>query len=137
MAVTENAKERFRRLSAICLALPEAMREDKGSHASFLVRKKTFAYYLNNHHGDEIVSVCSKALPGDNLFLIDANPKKFYLPSYIGPRGWVGLRMDLATVDWNEVKELVHGSYLQTAPRKLRRLIEELSVQPGSALRRS
>ena len=107
------------RLTKICLALPEAICEVKGRHAAFIVRKETFAYFLNDHHGDGIVSVCSKALPGDNVHLVSANPEKFYLPAYIGPRGWVALRLDRGDVDWAEVKELVLGSFLATAPRKL------------------
>src|SRR5437764_15460283 len=99
------------RLSKICLALPEAMRTDSGSHASFLVRKRVFAYLLNNHHGDGIVSVACKALPGDNTALAAAQPDRFYLPSYIGSRGWVALRLDIADLDWDEVAELVTGSY--------------------------
>ena len=54
------------RLSAVCLALPGATRELQGDHASFRVKKKVFAYFLNNHHGDGIVAVCAKVLPGDN-----------------------------------------------------------------------
>lgn len=119
-------KARLKKLSAICLALPEATREDQGSHASFRVGKKVFAYYLNDHHGDGIVSVCCKALPGDNERLIASNPRKFYMPAYIGPRGWVGLRLDRPTVDWREVKELVQGSYIQTAPKKLVKLLAEI-----------
>lgn len=111
--------ERLKKLSAICLALPHAVREDKSSHASFTVSKKVFAYYLNNHHGDGIVSVCCKVLPGDNERLVAANPRKFIMPAYIGPRGWVGLRLDRSTVDWTEVKELVQGSYEQTAPKRM------------------
>jgi predicted DNA-binding protein (MmcQ/YjbR family) len=111
-------------LSDICLALPEATRELKGDHASFRVRKKVFAYFLNNHHGDGIVSICGKALPGDNKILVASDPVKYYSPAYIGPRGWVGLRLDTGKVDWEEVRELVTGSYLQTAPRKLATLVK-------------
>jgi predicted DNA-binding protein (MmcQ/YjbR family) len=117
--------QRLARLAAICMALPGAAREDQGSHATFRVAKKVFAYYLNDHHGDGIVSICCKALPGDNERLIASSPRKFYMPAYIGPRGWVGLRLDRPTADWSEVKELVHGSYLQTAPKKLLKLLEE------------
>ena len=49
---------RLARLTEICLALPEADHDHIGDHSSFSVRKKKFAYYLNNHHGDGIVSVC-------------------------------------------------------------------------------
>ena len=123
MVAKTKTQDRLLTLSEICLALPAALREDKGEHASFLVAKKVFAYYLNNHHGDGIVSVCCKVLPDDNNRLVEGNPRKFYLPAFIGPRGWVGLRLDLATVDWSEVKELVLGSYLQVAPRKYQKLV--------------
>jgi len=114
----------LKRLTAICLALPEATRELQGDHASFRVRKKVFAYFLNDHHGDGIVSVCGKALPGDNTALAASDPARFYLPAYIGPRGWIGLRLDVGEVDWEEVEELVTGSYLQCAPKKLAALVK-------------
>ena len=125
MANAARDRDRLKKLSAICLALPQAVREVQGSHATFRVGKKVFVYYLNDHHGDGIVGFCCKALPSDNERLIASNPRKFYMPAYIGPRGWVGLRLDRPTVDWSEVKELVHGSYLQTAPKRLLKLLEE------------
>ena len=105
------------RITQIALKLPETTRELKGDHAAFSVRKKIFAYFLNNHHGDGIVSICGKTLPGDDTALVTSDPKKFYLPAYIGPRGWVGLRLDVGKVDWEEVAELLKGSYLLTAKR--------------------
>jgi predicted DNA-binding protein (MmcQ/YjbR family) len=100
-----------KRLSGIALALPGATMEMQGDHASFLVKKKVFAWFLNNHHGDGIVSVCVKALPGDNQRLIETDSIRFYPPAYMAHRGWVGYRLDVGTVDWGEVKELVAGSY--------------------------
>ena len=121
MAKTSRSAEdrRLARLTKICLALPEALRRDMGQHAAFLVRKKTFAYYLNDHHGDGIVSIACKALPGENKALSAAQPTRFYLPSYIGPRGWVALRLDTGETDWEEVGELILGSYRLIAPRRL------------------
>jgi hypothetical protein len=110
---------RLARLMKICLALPEAILEQAGRHATFHVRKHVFAYYLNDHHGDGIVSVCCKVLPGDNEALIAARPAKFYMPAYIGPRGWVALHLDVGGLDWNEVAELVAGSYRLVAPKRL------------------
>jgi predicted DNA-binding protein (MmcQ/YjbR family) len=110
---------RLTRLTAIALELPETARQTYGSHAQFLVRKKTFAYFLNNHHGDGIVAVACKALPGDNKALADAQPKRFYLPAYIASRGWVALRLDVKKVDWDEVRELLQGSYVLIAPKRL------------------
>ncbi|HTA41419.1 MAG TPA: MmcQ/YjbR family DNA-binding protein [Bryobacteraceae bacterium] len=119
------------RLSAICFELPEAQCERRGDHASFMVRKKIFAYYLSNHHGDGIVSICAKVLPGDNGSLIAADPSKFYSPAYIGPRGWVGLRLDVGKIDWEEVSELVTGSYILTAPKPLAAAVESKLGEPA------
>jgi hypothetical protein len=110
---------RLARVANVCLSLPDAVQERAAQHATFLVHKSTFAYYLNDHHGDGIVSVCCKVLPGDNEALVAAQPSKFYLPAYIGPRGWVGLRLDIGGLDWNEVAELVVGSYKLIAPKRL------------------
>ena len=109
----------LQQLEAICLALPEAGVEYSGSHATFRVRKKVFAYFLDNHHGDSIVSVCTKTHLGENLDLSREQPAKFYMPAYIGPRGWVGLRLDRPRVDWREVAEFVRSSYRAVAPKKL------------------
>ena len=114
-----KASALLERISKICLALPEASREIRGDHASFTARKKVFAYFLNNHHGDGIVSLACKAFPGDNTALVVSQPERFYLPAYIGPRGWVGLRLDVGKVDWEEVGELLKGSYSLTAPKTL------------------
>lgn len=123
MVARTTQYKRFEKLSEICLALPGATREDESKHSTFRVAKKVFAYYLNDHDRDQIVSVCCKALEGDNARLVQSDPEKFYLPPYIGARGWVGLRLDRPSVDWSEVKELVRGSYLQTAPAKFLKLL--------------
>ena len=53
------------------------------------------------------------------LLRVEAQPRRFYLPDYIGPRGWVALRLDVGKVDWDEVKELLLSSYMLVAPKKL------------------
>ena len=110
---------RLARLTEIALALPEATRQIYGSHAQFLVRKRTFAYFLDNHHGDGIVAVTCKVLPGDNKALVEAQPARFYLPDYLASKGWVALRLDMGKVDWGEVRELLSGSYALIAPKRL------------------
>jgi predicted DNA-binding protein (MmcQ/YjbR family) len=119
MAKRSAEDPRLTRLTEIALKLPETTRKIYGSHAQFQVRKKTFAYFLDNHHGDGIVSITGKVLPGDNKALAEAQPKRFYLPAYIGSKGWVALRLDVGKVDWSEVEELLSGSYVLVAPRKL------------------
>jgi predicted DNA-binding protein (MmcQ/YjbR family) len=113
--------ERLERFTKICLKLPQTEREVRGLHAGFKVKKKTFAYFVNNHHGDRIVGVLCKVLPGDNVALIAADPKRFYMPAYVGPRGWVGLRLDVGRVNWAELEELARGSYQLVAGKASRK----------------
>jgi predicted DNA-binding protein (MmcQ/YjbR family) len=121
---TAAEDRRLVRLTNICLALPEATRWYNGQHADFVVRKKTFAYFLNDHHGDGIVAINCKMLPGDNKELAAAQPSRFYLPDYLASRGWAGLRLDVGKIDWEEVAELVRGSYQLIAPKGLSALVE-------------
>jgi len=111
--------KRLTRLTEIALGFAEAKRELHRSHATFLIRKKPFAYFLNNHHGDGIVGFTCKVLPGENHALIAAQPARFYPPAYLASRGWVALRLDRGTIDWDEVKELLLGSYALIAPKRL------------------
>ena len=107
------------RLSEICVSLPEVERRDVNDHADYRVRGKVFAYFLNNHHGDNIVSVCCKSALGENVDRASREPERFYLPPYIGPRGWFGLRLDGEAIDWAEVQNLVELSYRLVAPKRL------------------
>jgi phosphoribosylglycinamide formyltransferase-1 len=119
MQMPRREDKRLTRLTKIALALPEAQRELHGSHATFLIRKKPFAYFLDNHHGDGIVGFTCKVLPGENNSLIAAQPDRFYAPAYLASRGWVALRLDRGKTDWEEVKELLLGSYMMSAPKRL------------------
>jgi len=114
----------LKRLTAVCLSLPEAARRVSGDHADFRVRGKVFAYFLNNHHGDGIVAVCCKAALGENVDRASREPLRFYLPPYIGPRGWFGLRLDGEAIDWSEVRNLVELSYGLVAPKRLAKSVE-------------
>ena len=117
-------------LAAIALSLPEASQELHHDHASFLVRRKVFGYFLNNHHGDGIVAIACKVLPGDNAVLVKNDPERFCLPAYIASRGWVSFRLDKDPVDWDEVRDLLTGSYVLVAPKKL---ADAVQTSPGFA----
>ena len=131
MLVEDQIRKRLVRLADICLSFPGSTREDESRHSTFRVGKKIFAYYLNDHDRDQIISVCCRVLEGDNLRLLQSNPRKFYLPPYIGARGWVGFRLDLPALDWTEVNNLVSGSFTQTAPKKFLKLLRDSRPTAG------
>jgi hypothetical protein len=62
--------------------------------------------------------VWCKAPPGSQAVLIGADPKRFFRPPYVGPKGWIGVRLDTAP-DWDEVSVIVARSYRLVAPQRL------------------
>jgi len=112
---TKSASKRDR-VTALCDALPQTEHVVRGDYVTYRVRGKVFAYYLDNHHGDGIVSVCVKSELGENEDRARLDPKRFYLPDYIGARGWFGMRLDRGRVVWSEVAEVLERSYRLAAP---------------------
>jgi predicted DNA-binding protein (MmcQ/YjbR family) len=118
----------LRRLRDICLALPEAEERETWGEATFRVRGKIFCMH-HEGYGDGQVLTC-KAPPGSQTILVGADPKRFYVPPYVGHKGWVGMNLGKG-VDWREVAELVTRSYRMTAPKKLQAsILEKLVEQP-------
>ena len=109
-------------LREICLALPEAVEVEAWGEPTFRVRKKIFAMFSNNHHGDGIVAVWCKAPPGAQEVLTGADPARFYKPPYVGPSGWIGIRLE-GDVDWGMVASLAEDAYRMTAPKRLLALL--------------
>jgi hypothetical protein len=116
------------RLRAICLALPEVSeRESHGAPSWFVRGRKTLAQFWDDHHGDGIVGMWCPAPPGVQEDLVDTEPERFYRPPYVGPHGWLGMRLDVDP-DWNEVAAIVADAYRHVAPR---RLAAQLGSEPA------
>ena len=107
----------LRRLRAICLALPEAEERETWGEATFRVRDKIFCMHITDD-GDGRPALWCKAPPGSQLILVGADPVRFFVPPYVGHKGWVGMRLD-RRVDWREVTEIVRRSFHMTAPKRL------------------
>ena len=114
------AKRPIDRLRAICLALPEAVEKEAWGDPTFRVRDRIFAM---EKRGDGRVSLWCKAPPGNQAVLVGADPATFFVPPYVGPKGWVGMRLDRRP-DWKEVATLVRRSYRLIAPRRLAATVE-------------
>ena len=108
------------RLRRLCLALPEAHEVEAWGEPTFRVRNKMFAMYASagNHHGGGTHSVWLKAAPGNQDIMVRAKPDRFFVPPYVGPTGWVGVRLE-RDVDWDELALLVRDSYRLVAPKKV------------------
>jgi predicted DNA-binding protein (MmcQ/YjbR family) len=85
-------------------------------HFSFKVRGKTFGYLLDNHHGDGRVALNCKSADGANKTLARVAADRFFIPKYMGARGWLGLWLDLPKIDWAQVEDVIKEAYDLTAP---------------------
>lgn len=120
-----SSTSRRERLVEICGELPETSYEERGvGHIAFLVRKKIFAYYLFDHHDDGLIAFCCKSTLAEQRRLVRDDPESFFVPAYLGPRGWVAIRLDLDEVDWSTVNDLAKRAFQSIAPRKLAALVD-------------
>lgn len=101
------------RIREICLSLPGAEEKPFGGHTapSFRVRDKLFVMI-----NEDLSEITMKALPGAQEVLVGANPARFFVPRYVGHKGWIGIRL-VGAVDWDEVAGLIAESHAMTAPK--------------------
>ncbi|HEV8582462.1 MAG TPA: MmcQ/YjbR family DNA-binding protein [Thermoanaerobaculia bacterium] len=112
------ARDPLEALRKLCLALPEVTERISHGEPTWFVRgKKTFVMYANQHHDDRLAFWCA-APDGAQQALVAANPERFFIPPYVGYRGWIGVRLDVP-VDWDEIAELVTEAYRTVAPQRL------------------
>ena len=100
----------------LCLAFPET--EELISHGmpNFRVRgAKIFAMYAVNHHGDGRIALWLNTPEGMQDAHVHAEPEYFFVPQYVGPSGWLGVRLD-AGLAWKRVAPIVRAAYERVAP---------------------
>lgn len=111
------ADEPLEALRRLCLALPETTERLSHGEPTWFVRgKKTFVTYADHHHDDRLAFWCA-APDGAQEVRVAAHPDRFFVPPYVGHRGWLGVYLDLP-VDWNEIADLVTDAYGRVAPKR-------------------
>jgi hypothetical protein len=124
----KNAKQ-IDRVRRICNLLPETFEKLSHGEPTFFVRKKVFAMFSNNHHNDGHVAVLIPAAIGIQAKLIEAAPKKFYRPAYVGVKGWVGIELNQVTDE--ELTLHIREGWKLMAPQKLQDSFEALNSGGG------
>lgn len=111
------------RVRALCLALPEAFEVESWNHPTFRVgggRGKMFCMLA----GEDNASLWFKPDPAERPALL-AQGDPFFVPPYMGPRGWAAMRLDGSGIDWEEVAELLATAYCEVAPKRLAALVTQ------------
>jgi hypothetical protein len=106
------------RVREVALALPETSERLSHGQPTFFVGKKTFVMYLDNHHDDGRLALWCAAPEGMQDALVAGAPEHYFVPPYVGHRGWIGVRLD-RDLDWNEIAGAIEEAYLAVAPKRL------------------
>ena len=107
------------RVRALCLALPECNeRPSHGSPAFFVRDKRCFVMYLDDHHGDGRLALWCAAPEGMQHALVSGDPDSYFVPPYVGHRGWVGVRLD-RSLEWDEIAGAIEEAWTAVAPKRL------------------
>ena len=116
----EGERDRLlEKLRELCLALPETSeRLSHGAPTFFVRQKRAFLMVMTNHHADGRFALWCAASGGMQKLLVDADPERFFVPPYVGHRGWLGVRLDRG-LRWDEVAGIVEDAYAEVAPARL------------------
>jgi hypothetical protein len=114
-----DSLERVRR---IFLSLPEATEQEAWGEPTWRVRKRMFGMFANDHHADGRVAVWLPAPIGTQNYLVDSEPEKFFVPPYVGVKGWIGVIVERCSDA--ELRELGVQAYCMVAPKKLQAQVE-------------
>jgi hypothetical protein len=101
----------------ICLALPEVTERPSHGSPAFFAGKKQFVHFWDDHHGDGELCVWCAAPPGAQEMLVAADPELFFVPPYVGFRGWLGVRLDRCP-DWDEIAGVLENAQRAVTSRR-------------------
>jgi len=120
-------------LRAHCLVLPEATERLSHGEPTWFVRgRKVFVTFAGRHHDDRVAFWCAAVAPERDA-LVAEDPTRYFVPPYVGGRGWLGVYMDHGRVDWAEVGEIVREAYRLIAPKKLAALVDGPDGTPAES----
>lgn len=113
----------MKRLRSICLSFPETAERVSFGDPNWTVNGKGFAAQKGNYDGGR-PSLWFKPAPGEREDLLASASDRFFIPPYVGGKGWLAMYLDAPTLDWSEVEELVEDSYRNMAPKRALRILD-------------
>jgi predicted DNA-binding protein (MmcQ/YjbR family) len=111
--------ERFQRLREICLALPDATEKEAWGDPTWRVRDKIFAMQKGNYSGGR-PAVWMKAREGVQEVLVSTDPESFFVPPYVGHKGWIGVFLDTPRINWPMLEDLIVESHSLVGRKRTR-----------------
>ena len=124
------AKDINQAVREVCLSFPEADEVPSRGSPDFRVRGKTFATYVVNHHGDGRIALWLRSPDGAQRYYTESDPDSYFVPPYVGPKGWLGVHLDRA-LGWDAIAARTRDAYEAVAPKTLADAIgETIEIDP-------
>lgn len=114
----------------VCHSFPEV--EERTNHGlpDFKVAGKSFAMLTVNHHGDGRIALWVRSPPGAQQLHVEGEPAFYFVPPYLGTRGWLGVHLDQGN-DWFTIALRAHEAYAQVAPARLAAELDDpIAIEP-------
>jgi hypothetical protein len=125
------------RVAEAISGLPEAEAVRIGGHMSLEVRERRFGWFMVDHHGDGRIAINCK-VPALVAAQLQAEvPAQYHVPMYVGHRGWIGLWLDVAEIDWSQVDLCLEQAYWERAPKILLKKLTESRAAGRKGAKRS
>lgn len=106
------------RIRKICLSFPETSERPRHGAPAFCIRgKRSFVTHMDNHHGDARLALWCASQPEIRRMLVEASPKHYFVPPYVGHLGWIGVGLD-RNLGWDKITGLIEDAYLTVAPKR-------------------
>jgi hypothetical protein len=106
-----DAADALTRVREACLALPETSeRLSHGAPAFFIGGRRAFAMFHDDHHGDGRLAIWCAAPEGAQEALVAEDPDRYFVPPYVGHRGWLGVRLDRGLA-WDSIAGAIEDAY--------------------------
>lgn len=105
----------------LCLSFPQTVCVLSHGSPNFRApgeQGKTFAIYSVNHHGDGRIALIVHAPPGTQQFYVEGEPDAFFIPPYVGAKGWLGIELDKG-LPWRQIAKLTRAAFEHCAPKRL------------------
>jgi hypothetical protein len=123
---TPRLEAALERLRPVVAALPGAVeRLSHGSPTFFTGERRQDRSFASLHDEREWFEgrLCLWRAAPDGLqeALVAGDPRRWFVPPYVGHRGWVGLRLDLPDTDWDEAAGALEDAHAHMADRIGRR----------------
>jgi hypothetical protein len=106
------------RVRELAMALPGATEKESHGEAAWFVRGRQFAT-MSDHHHDDRLALWLAAPAGRQESLVETDAERFFRPPYVGHRGWIGVYLDVPTLDWDELAAVLADAHALIAqPRR-------------------